>query len=68
MSSNCFCKSLFLVLFLFTVSVYGDTNILINPDFESGTDGWEGRNCAIEAVKSPVHSGSGSVKASRRDA
>ncbi|MDD5064175.1 MAG: carbohydrate binding domain-containing protein [Phycisphaerae bacterium] len=68
MFSNCFCKSLFLLLFLSSASVYGDTNILVNPDFESGTDGWAGRNCAIEAVKSPVHSGSGSAKASKRDA
>jgi glucuronoarabinoxylan endo-1,4-beta-xylanase len=69
MSSNGFCKSLFLLLFLSLASVsYGDTNILINPGFENGTDGWDGRNCRIEAVKSPVHSGSGSAKASGRDA
>jgi len=68
MFPNGFCKSLFLLLFLSSAFVYGDTNILVNPGFENGTDGWEGRNCPIEAVKSPVHSGSGSVKASKRNA
>jgi glucuronoarabinoxylan endo-1,4-beta-xylanase len=42
---------------------YGDTNILTNPGFESGTDGWAGRVCGLEAAKSPLHSGSGSAKA-----
>ena len=56
MSSNIFCKSL-LILSLLTALVYGDTNILVNPGFEIGTDGWEGRNCAIEAVTSAVYSG-----------
>jgi glucuronoarabinoxylan endo-1,4-beta-xylanase len=44
-----------------------DTNILVNPGFENGTEGWGGRGCRIEAVSTPVHSGSGSVKASGRD-
>ncbi|MBA7585058.1 hypothetical protein ES708_27028 [subsurface metagenome] len=67
MSSKGLCKSLFLLLFLSLASAYGDTNVLVNPGFESGTDGWDGRNCSIEAVTSPVHSGSGSAKASGRD-
>jgi glucuronoarabinoxylan endo-1,4-beta-xylanase len=44
-----------------------DTNILVNPAFENGTEGWAGRGCRIEAVSAPVHSGSGSVKATGRD-
>jgi hypothetical protein len=43
--------------------VYGDTNVLQNPGFENGTDGWEGRGGQIEAVTTPVHSGSSAVKA-----
>ncbi len=54
-------KVLFLLLFLSLA--YGDTNVLVNPGFESGTAGWSGRSCPIEAVTSPVHSGSGSAKA-----
>ncbi len=68
MSFKGLCNLAFSLLFLSSAFVYGDTNILVNPGFENGTEGWEGRNCAIEAVKSPVHSGSGSAKASRRDA
>jgi glucuronoarabinoxylan endo-1,4-beta-xylanase len=44
-----------------------DTNILVNPGFENGTEGWGGRGCRIEAVSTPVHSGSGSAKATGRD-
>lgn len=70
MTSNGMFRTLFLLSFLSAGCAisYGDTNILVNPGFENGTDGWAGRNCPIEAVKSPVHSGSGSVKASKRDA
>jgi len=68
MSSKGFCRALFLSAFLSLASAYGDTNILVNPGFESGTAGWAGRNCRIEAVSTPVHSGSGSAKASGRDA
>lgn len=67
MSSKGLCKSLFLLLFLSLASAYGDTNVLVNPGFENGTDGWSGRSCPIEAVTSPVHSGLGSAKASGRD-
>lgn len=44
-------------------AAYGDTNVLKNPGFEDGTNGWVGRSCKIEAVKSPVHSGAGAAKA-----
>ena len=40
---------------------------LVNPGFENGTDGWAGRSCQISAVSTPVHSGSGSAKATGRD-
>jgi glucuronoarabinoxylan endo-1,4-beta-xylanase len=36
---------------------------VVNPGFESGTEGWSGRSCQIEAVTTPVRSGSGSAKA-----
>jgi glucuronoarabinoxylan endo-1,4-beta-xylanase len=49
-----------------TLSYAGDTNILVNSGFESKTDGWFDRTCAIEAVSAPVHSGRGSVKAIQR--
>ncbi|MBN1392652.1 MAG: carbohydrate binding domain-containing protein [Sedimentisphaerales bacterium] len=69
MSSKGICKSLFLVLFFSMVSSScGDTNILTNPGFENGTDGWAGRVCGLEAAKSPVRSGSGSGKAVGRTA
>jgi glucuronoarabinoxylan endo-1,4-beta-xylanase len=57
-----------LLLFLPLASAYGDTNILVNPGFENGTEGWAGRDCTIEAVKSIAHSGSGCVKATGRNA
>jgi glucuronoarabinoxylan endo-1,4-beta-xylanase len=68
MSFKGLCNFVFSLLFLSSALVYGDTNILVNPGFENGTEGWEGRSCPIEAVKSPVHSGSGSAKAFRRNA
>jgi len=67
MFSKGICKSLFLLLFLSLTSAYGDTNILVNPGLENGTDGWAGRSCQIQAGSAPVHSGSGSVKATGRD-
>jgi glucuronoarabinoxylan endo-1,4-beta-xylanase len=72
MSFKGFCNLEVLLLLLSLASAgelaaYGDTNILINPGFEKGTDGWSGRGCRIEAVSTPVHSGSGSVKAFGRD-
>jgi len=67
MSFKSFCNLVFLSLFLLLASAYGDTNILVNPGFESGTDGWAGRSCQIQAVSTPVHSGSGSAKATGRD-
>jgi len=68
MFSKGLCLSLFFLLSLSLSHAYGDTNILANPGFEKGTDGWFDRTCSIEAVTSPVHSGSGSAKAYNRGA
>ncbi len=51
-----------------TAEIDKNTNILINPGFENGTDGWGGRSCQIEPITSIVHSGSGSAKALGREA
>jgi O-glycosyl hydrolase len=55
-------------LFLPLASAGGDINILVNPGFETGTEGWTDRVCTIAAVASPAHSGSHSGKASARTA
>jgi glucuronoarabinoxylan endo-1,4-beta-xylanase len=68
MPSNGLRNLALLLLFLPSVSAYGDMNILVNPGFENGTEGWAGRNCAIEAVTSVAHNGSGCVKATGRTA
>ena len=68
MSFEVVCRSLFLILCLSLASAYADTNVLVNPGFESGRDGWFDRTCSIEAVTSPVHSGSGSGRAYGREA
>lgn len=57
------CLGLVLAVILPFVPAYGDTNVLVNPGFEDGTKGWEGRSCEIETVTTPVHSGKGSAKA-----
>jgi glucuronoarabinoxylan endo-1,4-beta-xylanase len=62
------CLSLSFLLFLPLASAGGDTNILVNPGFEAGTEGWTDRVCSIAAVTSPVHSGSHSAKVSGRTA
>ncbi len=58
--------SLFALIVLSLEHAYADNNILTNPGFERGKEGWFNRTCAIEAVSSPVHSGTGSCKAIRR--
>ena len=60
--------SLSFLLFLPLAFAGGDTNILVNPGFEAGTEGWTDRVCSIAAVTSPVHSGSHSAKVSGRTA
>lgn len=67
MSYKGLCSSLFFLMALsFAYAYGGDTNILVNPGFESGRNGWFDRTCAIEAVSFPVHSGRGSGKAIQR--
>jgi glucuronoarabinoxylan endo-1,4-beta-xylanase len=53
MSAKYYCLCLFSVFFLFSSALLGDTNILINPGFETGTFGWTGRSCSIAPVNSP---------------
>ena len=45
---------------------FADNNLVTNPGFENGTEGWEGRSCKIEAVTTPVHSGTKCAKVSER--
>ncbi len=60
---------LFAMLILLSIPLYGDTNILDNPGFESGTTGWSARGGgSISTVTSPVHSGSYSGRAYGRTA
>jgi len=60
--------SFLFLLFWPLASAGGDSNILVNPGFEAGTEGWTDRVCTIAAVTSPVHSGSHSAKVSGRTA
>lgn len=60
-----FCLAFLTTLLSFTI-VYADTNVLTNPGFENGIQGWADRSCKIEAVNSPVHSGKGAAKVSGR--
>jgi glucuronoarabinoxylan endo-1,4-beta-xylanase len=66
MSYKSYYSSVFILFFISFVCAYGDSNILDNPGFEKGREGWFSRTCAIEAVSSPVHSGTGSLKVVRR--
>jgi glucuronoarabinoxylan endo-1,4-beta-xylanase len=66
MSYRGFFLVLLIALILSFTLVYGDNNILVNPGFERGRDGWFDRTCAIEPVTSPVHNGTGSGKALNR--
>ena len=61
-------KSLFIIMLFSITLAYGETNtnVLVNPGFEEGLEGWYDRSCHIEHVTSPVYSGSGSVKVSGR--
>lgn len=63
MSGKPFYTYLLCILILSLGTSYGDTNVLTNPGFESGTTGWAGRSCNITTVTSPVHSGSLSGRA-----
>ncbi len=60
------CSCLLLSLLASFAPAFGDTNLLTNPGFENGTEGWSDRGCQIEAVTTPVHSGAKSVKVSGR--
>jgi hypothetical protein len=60
------CSCLLLSLLLSFAPAFGDTNVLKNPGFENGTEGWSDRSCKIEVVTTPVHSGAKSAKVSGR--
>jgi glucuronoarabinoxylan endo-1,4-beta-xylanase len=60
------CSALFILIVMLFACAYGDNNILTNPGFERGKSGWFDRTCAIEAVSSPVHSGTGAIKVIKR--
>lgn len=49
-------------------TTFGDTNILTNPGFESGTSGWLARSGTISAVTSPVRTGTYSGRSTGRTA
>ncbi|MFC1569148.1 carbohydrate binding domain-containing protein [bacterium] len=69
MSGIRFFRMLPVLILLTLVLAYGeDTNILDNPGFERGRDGWFDRTCVVEAVTTPIHKGSGSIKALERTA
>jgi hypothetical protein len=61
-----FYVGLFLAAVMSITPAYGDANLLKNPGFEDGTDGWGARGGKIESVTTPVHSGAKSVKAFER--
>ncbi|HEX9935305.1 MAG TPA: carbohydrate binding domain-containing protein [bacterium] len=58
--------SLLIMIAVLFNDAFGDNNILANPGFERGRDGWFDRTCAIEAVASPVHNGTGAGKSIQR--
>jgi hypothetical protein len=62
------CSCLLLSLLVSFAPAFGDTNLLTNPGFENGTEGWSDRSCKIEVVTTPVHSGTKSAKVSGRTA
>ncbi len=66
MSGNTLVTSLCALVVVTFASVYGDNNILTNPGFERGREGWFDRTCAIEAVASPARNGTGAGKALNR--
>ncbi|MGA2916264.1 MAG: carbohydrate binding domain-containing protein [Sedimentisphaerales bacterium] len=47
---------------------FGDTNLLTNPGFESGTTGWSAMGCSFTTSATIYHSGSRSGYASNRTA
>jgi endo-1,4-beta-xylanase len=60
------CSCLLLSLLVSFAPAFGDTNVLTNPGFENGAEGWSDRSCKIEVVTTPVHSGAKSAKVSGR--
>lgn len=68
MFSKTACASSLLLALLPLASVAGDANVLVNPGFENGTEGWASRNATITAVATPVHGGAQCAKVAGRSA
>ncbi len=66
MFSKVFYSSFFVLLVISFLNAFGDSNVLDNPGFEQGRQGWYSRTCAIKVVSLPVNSGNGSLKVLRR--
>ncbi|MGA2916504.1 MAG: carbohydrate binding domain-containing protein [Sedimentisphaerales bacterium] len=66
MSFKHFC--IFLIFAATLSSCYGDTNLLTNPGFESGTTGWSGFGCSFTTSTTIYHSGTKSGYAYGRTA
>ena len=63
------CMVIISITFLLSgIPLYADANVLTNPGFESGTSDWLARSCSIQAVTSPVRTGSMSGRAYNRTA
>jgi hypothetical protein len=60
------CSSLLLSLIVSFAPAFGDTNLLVNSDFENGTEGWAERSGKIESVTTVFHGGTKSVKVTGR--
>lgn len=61
-----FSIALFLAAILMLSPCFGDTNLLTNPGFESGTSGWSGFGCSFTTSTSVYRSGSRSGYATNR--
>jgi GH35 family endo-1,4-beta-xylanase len=62
-----YCLHLFSVVFLFSSVLYADTNVLINPGFETGnTAGWTTWGCNLAASSAEAHVGTYSCLCTNR--
>ncbi len=55
-------KLIIAIIFVLNIFVLGQSNILLNSDFENGSENWEAKNCEIAAVDTLAESGSQSLK------
>ena len=59
-------KTIFLVFFALSFLAFGQNNILLNPDFENGSENWNAKNCDITVVDTISQSGLKSLLISNR--